>query len=32
MVKICAERLAGVFKMLKQDEEVLKMVKDGYPC
>ena len=31
MVKISAERLAGIFKMLKEDEEVLKMVKDGIP-
>ena len=31
MVKITAERLARIFKMLKEDEEVLKMVKDGIP-
>ena len=31
MVKISAERLARIFKMLKEDEEVLKMVKDGIP-
>jgi len=31
MVKISAERLARIFKMLKEDEEVLKMVEDGIP-
>ena len=31
MVKITAERLARIFKMLKEDEEVLKMQKDGIP-
>ena len=31
MVKITAERLARIFKMLKEDEECLNMVKDGIP-
>jgi creatinine amidohydrolase len=31
MVKICAERLARIFKMLKEDEECLKMQADGIP-
>jgi creatinine amidohydrolase len=31
MVKISAERLARIFKMLKEDTEVLKMVEDGIP-
>ena len=31
MVKISAERLARIFKMLKEDKEVLKMVEDGIP-
>jgi len=31
MVKISAERLARIFKMLKEDKEVMAMVKDGIP-
>jgi len=31
MVKITAERLARIFKMLKEDEDCLNMVKDGIP-
>lgn len=29
MVKICTDRLTRIFKMLKEDEEVLKMVEDA---
>ncbi len=31
MVKISAERLARIFKMIKEDKEILKMVEDGIP-
>ena len=31
MVKITAERLARIFKMLKEDEEILKMQSDAIP-
>ena len=30
MVKICTDRLTRIFKMLKEDDNVLKMVEDAF--